>query len=342
MSGSPALGWGLVGASWIASTFMIPAIRANADSEPVAVTSSDPARGRDFAVRHGISRSHDALEDLLDDPSVDVVYVSTTNELHKIPTIAAAAAGKAVLCEKPLALTLRDAVEMVSACRASGVVMGTNHHMRNTPANRTIRRLIAQGAIGQPLSARVSMAVYLMQALQTWRVHRREAGAGVIYDLTVHTADTLRFMLDDEVVDVIARSAQQGMASGEIEDAVMGVMTFGGGLLASFHDAYTVKHGLTGLEFHGTEGSIVATDVLTSFPRGTVELRRGGTSETVDPVDSEEQYTRAVRLFNDAVRGRGEPAATAEDGVRSLAVALAVAESARTAQRVTVEYEPTD
>lgn len=332
------LGWGLVGAAWIAQAFMIPAMRANSDSEPVAVLSSDPSRGRSFAEENDIPRVHDSLEAMLADPAVDVIYVSTTNELHKPPTIAAAAAGKAVLCEKPLALTLSDAIEMVAACREAGVVFGTNHHMRNAPAHRTIRRLISEGAIGRPLAARIAIAVYLGEDLRTWRVHAPEKGGGAIFDLTVHSADMLRFLLDDEVEDVMAISAQQGLASGNVEDAAMGVMTFPGGILASFHDAYTVRHGLTGLEIHGTEGSIVATDVLTSITKGDVELRRGDAAETVHTGEYEEQYARAVRRFSEAVRGEGRPAATGEDGVRSLAVALAVRESAQTGKRVTVDY----
>ena len=97
----------------------------------------------------------------LADPAVDIVYVSTTNELHRPQTLAAAAAGKHVLCEKPLALTVAEAREMVAACRAAGVVMGTNHHLRNAATHRAMRDAIAAGRIGRPLFARVFHAVYL-------------------------------------------------------------------------------------------------------------------------------------------------------------------------------------
>ena len=77
--------------------------------------------------------------------------------------------------------------------------MGTNHHLRNAATHRTLRRLLAEGAIGTPLAARVFHAVYLPPHLQGWRITQPEAGAGVILDITVHDADTLRFVLDDEV-----------------------------------------------------------------------------------------------------------------------------------------------
>ena len=96
------LGWGLIGASTIAKEHMIGAIRAQG-GEVVAVMSSDAERGRAYAAENGIARSHDSVEALLADPAVEIVYISTTNELHKAQTLAAAAAGKHVLCEKPLA-----------------------------------------------------------------------------------------------------------------------------------------------------------------------------------------------------------------------------------------------
>ncbi len=333
------LGWGLIGASTIARQYMIPAINAQADSCVVAVMSRSAERARRYADDHGIARSYDAVEALLDDPEVDVIYISTTNERHKAETLAAARAGKHVLCEKPLALTLDDALEMTAACREAGVVMGTNHHLRNAVTHRTLRRLINEGAIGQPLAACVFHAVYLPPHLQTWRIKAPETGAGVILDITVHDTDTLRFVLDDEVESVTAISARQGLAEGDLEDAVMGVMQFRSGVLAQFHDAFTIKHTGTGLQVHGTEGSLLAEDVMTQRPIGRIYLRRQDQVEEVDLGPPEDLYTRAVGLFNAATRGDAQPAATGNDGVRSLAVGLAVLESAQTGQRVRVRYE---
>jgi 1,5-anhydro-D-fructose reductase (1,5-anhydro-D-mannitol-forming) len=333
------LGWGLIGASTIARSYMINAINAQPDSRVVAVMSSQEERARTFARENGIPRAYAALDALLADPGVDVVYISTTNELHRPQTLAAATAGKHVLCEKPLALTLEDAQEMVAACRAAGVVMGTNHHLRNAATHRKLRQLIAEGAIGTPLAVRVFHAVYLPAHLQGWRIDRPEAGGGVILDITVHDTDTLRFVLDDDVDEVTALTAQQGMASGGLEDAVMGVMRFRKGTLAQFHDAFTIRHTETGFEVHGSEGSLVARDVMTQEPRGTIYLQRDGRREEVQ-VAHENLYERAVRLFNAAVHGEGDPAATAEDGLCSLAGALAVRESAAGGRRVRVPYPP--
>ena len=95
---------------------------------------------------------------------------------------------------------------MVKACRDAGVVMGTNHHLRNAATHRKIRDLVRDGAIGKPLFARVFHAVYLPPHLQGWRLDKPQAGGGVILDITVHDADTLRFVLGDEPVEAIGMS----------------------------------------------------------------------------------------------------------------------------------------
>lgn len=329
------LKWGLIGAGTIGREWMAAAIAAQPDGVLAAIASSDPERARQFAEVFDIPRAHASVDDLLADPEVDVVYISTTNEWHKPQTLAAAAAGKHVLCEKPLALTLQDARDMVAACAAANVVMGTNHHLRNAATHRKLKELVANGAIGQVQTARVFHAVYLPSHLQGWRIKRPESGGGVIFDITVHDADSLRFVLGDEVDAVTAMTATQGMGQAGLEDTVMGVMRLRSGALAQFHDSFTARHPYTGFEVHGTDGSIYGRAVMTQQPIGTVTLRRDGIEEEL-AIDHENLYERSVRMFNAAVRGEGIPSATAEDGLRSLEVALAVREAARTGQTVLV------
>ena len=116
----------------------------------------------------------------------------------------------------------------------------------------------------------------------------------------------------------------------------MAVVQFRRGVIAQVHEAFTIAHAGTGFEVHGSEGSIIARDVMTQQPVGTVVLRNAD-GETPLPFTPNNLYERSVRCFNDAVRGRGSPAATGEDGVRSLALALAIREAAARGMRVTVE-----
>ena len=328
--------WGFVGASTIAREYVLNAVRAHGEGEVVAIMSSDAGRARSFAAAHDIARATTSLDELVSSPDVDAVYISTTNDLHRAQALAAAEAGKHVLCEKPLALSVGEAREMVRACRAAGVAMGTNHHLRNAGAHRAMRAAIRAGRIGRPIAARVMHAVSLPPHLRGWRIDRLEAGAGVILDIAVHDADTLRFVLDDDPVEVTAMSQSAGMAAPGIEDGVMGVTRFRSGVIAQNHDAFTIGHAGTGFEVHGTEGSLIARDVMTQQTVGNVVLRTEAGEETLE-FDREDLYVRSLRLFHAAVRGDGVPSATGEDGVWSLATALAFVESARSGTTVAVE-----
>jgi 1,5-anhydro-D-fructose reductase (1,5-anhydro-D-mannitol-forming) len=332
------IGWGLIGASTIAREHVIGAIRAQEGGEVVAVMSSSPERARDYAAANGIPKAYSELSDLLADPAVDAVYISTTNELHKDQTIAAARAGKHVLAEKPLALNLADAKAMVRAAEEAGVVLATNHHLRCAGAHRAMRQAIKDGLIGKPLAARVFHAVYLPPHLQTWRLSNPAAGGGVVLDIAVHDGDTLRFILDDEPLEVTALTQESGMASAGLEDAVMATIRFRSGLIAQTHDAFTMKYAGTGFEVHGTEGSLIARDVMTQRPIGSVMLRNAEGERPIE-FDRTPLYDNALAAFHAAVRGEGRPAATGEDGVRSLAVGLAILEAARTGRATAIPAE---
>ncbi len=331
------LHWGLIGASTIAAEHMIGAFRANG-GEVVAVMSANPDRGAKYARDHGIARATMNLEDLVASKDIDAVYISTTNELHRDQAFAAAAAGKHVLCEKPLALTLDDARAMVAECGRRGVLMATNHHLRNAATHRAMREAIKHGRIGKPLFARVFHAVYLPPHLQGWRIDKPAAGGGVILDITVHDADTLRFVLDDEPTAVTAMTSRGGMGRDGLEDGVMGVVRFAGGALAQFHDAFTTKYATTGFEVHGEEGSLIGRDCMSQAPKGEVWLRSANGEEMLK-LAHENLYERSVRLFQAATKGRGEPAATGADGVKSLSVALSAAEAARTARETAIDLK---
>lgn len=323
------LRWGLVGASDIAASSIVPAIRAQSGSRIVAVFSRSAERGADFARRHGIDRSHGTLGDLLADGEVDAVYVSTTNDRHAAETIAAIDAGRHVLCEKPLALTVGDARTMVEAASAAGVVLATNHGRRNDPAVRAARELVRAGTLGTPLGARTVTAVLLPEHLRRWRL--AGAGSGVALDLLVHDADTLRFVLDDHVLSVQAAAHGTGPA----EDLIAGSLTTAGGVVASFLCTWSSPHGGSSLEVLGDQGSLLARRDP-GHPSALL-LRTADGERPVPLPDAPPIGVATVAAFEAAVRGQGPPTATGEDGLASLAVALAARESARTGLRRPVD-----
>ena len=329
--------WALVGASTIAREWMIAAIRATG-GEVVAVVSSNADRAKAFASEHKIHFATTDIEAVLADLGIDSVYISTTNELHFPQAMAAIAAGKHVLCEKPLALHLGDAEKMVAAADAKGTVFGTNHHLRNAGSHKTLKKAIADGLIGRPIAARVHHAVQLPSHLQGWRIDKPNAGGGVILDMAVHDADTLRFVLGENPVEVTAISQSSGMASLGLEDGVMGVVKFQSGLIAQFHDAFTVNYAPTGFEIYGTAGSLIGIDVMTQRPIGRVILKNGDGERELS-VEHHNLYETAVETFHNAIKSGSKPAATGDDGIWSLATGLAIAESARTGNRVPVNVK---
>ncbi len=327
--------WGLIGASNIAKAHVIGALRA-VGGEVLWVQSSTLAHGQAFAAAQGIARATTRVEDVLEDAAVDAIYISSTNEKHEPQALAAIAAGKHVLCEKPLAMTLEGGVGMVRAAAGSGKVFATNHHLRCSGSHRAIRALIAEGRIGKVLSLRLHHAVFLPPFLQGWRIDAPQAGGGVIADITVHDADTARFLLGEDPVSVVAQATASGMGKG-VEDSCMSVWEMPSGAMVSAHESFTHAFAGTGLEVHGTLGSIFARDVMTQAPVGEVELVTAAGRDSV-AYSSHDLYWQGATDFVAAVAGQGQPAATGVDGVKSLAVALAVKEAADTGRRVTVNY----
>lgn len=330
------MNWGLIGASTIASEHVIGAIRAH-DGDIVNVLSGDEHRGARYAERHAIPASTTDLEALLATPALDAVYVSTTNDKHYPQAMAAIAAGKHVLCEKPLAMTAAEAAEMVRAAAGKGVVFATNHHLRNAGAHLAIRALIADGRIGRVLSVRVFHAVHLPPHLQGWRINDAGAGGGVIPDITVHDADTVRFYLGEDPAEVVAMAGASGMGAG-VEDSVMSVWTMPSGAMVQTHESFTHPFAGSGVEVHGTEGSIFGRGIMTQKPVGEVELVDAAGRHAIE-FEGHDLYARSLARFSEAVAGRGRPAADGVDGVKSLAVAMAVREAARTGRAVRVDYE---
>jgi 1,5-anhydro-D-fructose reductase (1,5-anhydro-D-mannitol-forming) len=331
--------WALIGASTIASQHMIAAIRAQSGGVVSRVVSGSPARASEFAKAHGIPVFGCDLSEALADPDIDAVYVSTTNEKHFPQAMAAIAAGKHVLCEKPLAMSLGDARKMVTEAAEAGVVFATNHHLRCSGSHQAVRDLIVGDRIGKVLSARIHHAVHLPENLQGWRINSAEAGGGVVPDITVHDADVVRFLLGEDPETVVAEATSSGMGQG-VEDSAMSVWTMPSGAMIMSHESFTHPFAGSGLEVHGTKGSIVARGVMTQQPVGEIELVTKDGRQAV-PFPDHNLYSYGVTRFYSAVEGTGKPAATGWDGIKSLAVALAVRDAAAKGVRVTVDYGST-
>lgn len=326
--------WGLVGASTIASEWLIDAIRAN-EGEIVGVQSSDSKHGASYAEKHQIPFSTTDLNELLD-LKPDAIYISSVNDKHRAQLEAAAIRGIHVLCEKPLATSLEDAKAMIQICAENNVQFATNHHLRWAATHQAIRGVLDRGEIGTLRSARVFHAKFLPEHLQGWRINNPAAGGGVVLDITVHNCDILAYLLGEYPEEVVSMTDHK-LFGDLVEDEAMSVWRYPSGLLAYTHESFATPHAGDGLEIHGSEGSIIAESVMTQQPVGRVYIQRDGEREELT-TEPHNLYQAGVADFVSAVKEGRSPACDGVAGTRSLAVALAVLESASSGRKVKVDY----
>ena len=181
-----------------------PALMQAPGSTVVAVMRRDAEKARDFALRHGVPRWYADVDALLADPEVDAVYVASPHHLHLAHVTRAAQAGKAILCEKPVGVSTAEAQAVVDVCRAASVSLSVAYYRRYWPVVQEMRRLLADGAIGEVVQARVQLADhFLPDPERAWLTEPEQAGGGALANAGSHWIDLIRYLLGD-VVEVTA------------------------------------------------------------------------------------------------------------------------------------------
>jgi predicted dehydrogenase len=223
------LRWGIVSTADIGMRKVIPAMRTAARCEVVAIASRGRDRADRAAAELGITRAHGSYDGLLADPEVDAVYIPLPNSLHAEWTIAAARAGRHVLCEKPLATTAADAERMTDACDAAGVLLMEAFMYRLHPTWEAVRELVSSGRIGR-LTAVQSWFSYFNDDPEDIR-NRLDAGGGALFDIGCYCVNLSRMLFEAEPVRIqgsVTRDPEMGidvLTSG-ILDFPSGVATF--------------------------------------------------------------------------------------------------------------------
>ena len=317
--------WAIYGASNIAANHILPVLRTLSQT-PAIVISSDLDRGRKYAADNGIETFTTDPKRVLN-ADVQAAYIGSRNDCHFEHTMAAIGAGLHVLCEKPMALSRKAAEQMVEAADVAGVVLAVNHHLRNNPVHIAARELIRADTIGNLLAVHVSHGILLRQELRGWRL--QHGGGGVTLDLGVHDIDLVRFVTGLEPRIVTAVAAFQGMSAGP-PDAVLSNAVLGESTLLSIYNAYTSPHSPTGIELHGTNGSLIGRDCLLPRPGGTLQLVVDGDRRDIDLTSTDNLYTPNVAALINAAAGHGTPVASGDDGLQSMAFALKVEEAVAT------------
>ena len=326
--------WGLIGASDIAATRVIPAILEN-NQQISWVQSSSASHAEKYASDHGIKNFTTDIQELLA-ADIDAVYISSTNEKHFAQAMAAIGAGKHILCEKPIAMSLDDAKTMVEAAKKSNLVFATNHHVRVAGSHRMVRQLVDDGKLGDLISIRINHAVALPDRLKGWRLDNPAAGAGVVLDIVVHDVDTLRYLVGSDISEIAGFTNSFGLGNSKVEDSAMVIYKFANGVLGTSHESFAVKYNETTIEIHGSKASVFMQKAMTQDPVTEVFIRDDNGYRQLDVADRENLYVKAIRQFVRSVESGETPYATGLDGVKSLEGALAVLESVNSKKVVKV------
>ena len=340
------IGWGIISTRRHPDVKVVPAMKLAADTNVVAVYSRDLGRASAFADRHGVGNAYDSLDALLSDPGVDAVFISSPNSLHAEQTIAAANAGKHVLVEKPMAVSVDQASEMVGAARDNGVKLGVGFHLRFHPGHIKVRELMEQEVVGVPSMVQGQWCLGQRGAVQPptrtglsawWGDPAMIGGASTLMGTGVHVIDLLQYLTGRAIAEVSALTDGQ-TPERPLEQAAAIVLRFDDGTLGSITVGRRMPDTENDAMIYGSDGRIVLSGTVWESQTGSLDV----TSEAVELTEDYareplELYRLQIEAFNRAVAGDGEFHASGEDGLSVVRVTSAIIESASTGRSVKIE-----
>lgn len=325
------LHWGLICTARINSA-LIPAIRASDRSELVAVASRDLHRAQAYADEWDIPRAHGSYEDLLSDPEIDVIYNALPNNLHRGWTVKAADAGKHILCEKPLALTVEDVDHMIEAADRNKVVLFEAYMYRHHPQTLRVQELVRQGTIGD---------VRLVHAVFSYTLDRPgdvrlepDFGGGSLWDVGCYPVSFARGVIDAAPEEVFG---YQKLGDSGVDMTFTGQMRFADGVLAQFDCSFEAPL-RTKIEVVGSQGTLVVDHPWKPAIEGPagIRLRRGDSEEMLN-VEEVDPYLCEVEAMADCVLNGTDPILPLSESRDIMDTLTALYESARNGQPVPVK-----
>ncbi len=251
--------YGIIGFGAFAEQAIAPAIKASPNSELVAIQKRSFAAAKEKALAFSIPHAFSTAEDLVAHPDVDAVFIVSANALHYRETLTAAGAGKHVLVEKPIAMNVQEAEEMIAACNRHKVKLMVGHMVRFSPVAQRIKQLIHSGVLGTISFVKSEFFYDARLSHRGWLVDPNIAGGGPIFDIGVHCLDTMRFVLDEDVIAV--RSLVEPRLSKTTTEVTASLsLRFSKGTLGSIFCSYVSSARRSFIEIIGTEGIVSASD----------------------------------------------------------------------------------
>ncbi len=323
--------FGILGFGHHAAKRLMPAFRGASMAKLGGLWRRDPAKAAADAERFAIPAVFPSAEALCSSPEIDAVFVVSPDALHREHVLLALAHGKPVLCEKPLAMHVGEAEEMLAAAERAGVLFGVAQNMRYNLAIDLMRRWIAEGRVGRPQLAHAQFCYEAGRSPRTWITDPTLALGGPIGDVGIHCLDALCYVLADEVV-AVNTLAHRDPASGEVESHAVVAVEFRSGTLGTV--TVTTRAAYRSLmEVVGERGSLSCEDAMTIERPVSLVQREGGHVRLEQPVSNADAFSRMLDSFAAAAQGGPEPyRASGAEGVRNQRVLDAAYRSWRTGQ----------
>ena len=324
--------WGVLGVAKIATAKVIPAMQRGEWSEVAAIASRELGKAQKAAATLGIPRAYGSYDELLGDPEVDAVYNPLPNHLHVPWSVKAAQAGKHVLCEKPIAMSVAECHSLIEARDRAGVKIGEAFMVRTHPQWLRARELIRSGEIGE-LRAVIGAFSYFNRDPENIR-NKPEIGGGALMDIGCYPITTSRFLFEQEpmrVQGLVERDPDMGT-----DRLTSAILAFPGG--QSVFSCSTQLVPYQRMQILGTRGRIEPEIPFNTPPDRACrlfvdsgkDLFGGGIRAEQFPAC--DQYTIQGDLFSQAIREGGEVPVPLEDALRNMAVIEALFRSAQTGQ----------
>ena len=342
------LGVGIIGCGMIAK-FHAKAIAEVRGAKLVACFDQAPAAADKLAEATGC-RAYHRLDDLLADPAVQVVTIGTPSGAHMDPAVAAARAGKHVIVEKPLEITLARCDRIIDACRQAGVVLSTIFPSRFHESSQELKRAVAAGRFGRLTLGDAYVKWYRSQAYYdsgAWRGTWDLDGGGALMNQAIHSVDLLTWLMGP-VVEVRAKTACIAHERIAVEDIALATVEFASGTLGVIEASTAVYPGyLKRIEIHGNQGSAAIEEedlVKWDFEKKTARdekilaamaHRTSGGGGAADPAAiGHHAHARQFQNVVQAIKKGTTPAVDGPEGRRPVEIILAIYKSAETGKAV--------
>lgn len=335
-SGAPGgrtLGYAIVGLGSYGLGVIIPEFARCRNSRLAAVVTGDAAKGRRVAAEHGLPASavysYAGFDRIRDNPDVDIVYVCLPNAMHAEYTIRAARAGKHVMCEKPMAVSVAECEAMIAACRRAGRKLMIGYRCHFEPFNLEAMRLARAGAAGRIRYVR-SEHGFTQGDPSKWRLKRALAGGGSLMDMGVYSLQAARYMTGEEPIAVTAREStdRSDPRFHEVEDMIEWTLEFPSGAIAGCQSMYSANQ--NHILLMGDAGR-VELEPATRYTGNHMWVGRDGRERELTPPPGPRATQFAGQLDHLAeciVAGR-EPIVSGEEGLRDMRIVEAIYRSAR-------------